>query len=269
MTWLLGLAIGLVMGITGAGGGVLAVPALVFGLDLAMQQAAPIAMVAVSLAAWVGTVEGLKRRVVRWRAAFLVALAAWPFTALGVALAQRLPDLALRAVFVGVLAFVAWRQIASRVPATEAEELPTRGHVASLDPATGRFVWTGRAWAGFGAIGAVMGLFSGLLGVSGGFVLMPLLMRFTPLTASMLVGTSLLVTALVTAFGAAVSVAHGAQLPWPATAWFAGMMVAGMLGGRIAARKLPDRWSRRAFVALVIGVALAMAMDVLRQLLSD
>lgn len=268
MTWLLGLAIGLLMGITGAGGGVLAVPALVFGLGLAMQQAAPIAMVGVSLAAWVGAVEGLRRGVVRWRAAIVIALAAWPFTAVGVAIARRLPDLSLRMIFIGVLAFVAWRQIASRAPSADAENLPVRGHVAVLDPDTGRFVWNRRAVAGFAGIGSVMGFMSGLLGVSGGFVLVPLLMRFTPLPASMMVGTSLMVGAMVTAFGAVVSVMQGAVLPWPATAWFAASLIGGMVAGRTMAHRLSDAWSKRVFLGLVIAVALAMAVDVARRLIA-
>ncbi len=266
MTWILGLAIGLLMGVTGAGGGVLAVPALVFGLGLAMQEAAPMALVAVSIAAWVGAAEGLRRRVVRWRAAIVIALAASPFAALGVAAAHRVPDLALRIVFVGVLLFVAWRQVASRQRQSESESAAPRGHVAELDPATGRFRWTRRAWAGFLSIGSLMGFLSGLLGVAGGFVLLPLLSRWTPLNVSMLVGTSLLVTALVTAFGAAVSVAHGASLPWPATAWFAAALTAGMVIGRTVVHRLPELWIRRAFLWLVIGVALAFAVDVARRL---
>lgn len=266
MIWTLGLAIGLLMGITGAGGGVLAVPALVFGLGIAMQEAAPIAMVAVSIAAWVGTIDGLRRDVVRWRAAVVIALAATPFTALGVALAHRLPDLVLRVVFVGVLLLVAWRQVASRRRHAASQHLANRGHVADLDPTTGRFRWTHRAWAGFFSIGGVMGFLSGLLGVGGGFVLVPLLSRWTPLSASMLVGTSLLVTALVTASGAAISVAHGALLPWPATAWFAASLAVGMVIGRAVVRRLPELWIRRAFLWLVIGVALALAVDVAQRL---
>lgn len=265
ITALLGLAIGLVMGITGAGGGVLAVPALVFGLGLSMQQAAPIAMAGVAIAAWVGAAEGLMRRVVRWRAAIVIALAAWPFSAVGVAAAQRLSDLLLRAAFVGVLGFVAWRQL--RGSAAQARTEAQRP-VAVLHPDTGRFVWTRRAWSGFCGIGGVMGFASGLLGVSGGFVLMPLLTRLTPLDAASLVGTSLLVTALVTSFGAAISVAQGAVLPWPLTGWFAGALVGGMVLGRVIGQRLPDRWLRRAFIALVVGVAVGMALDVARRLLA-
>jgi uncharacterized membrane protein YfcA len=266
MTGLLGLAIGMLMGVTGAGGGVLAVPALVFGLGLSMQQAAPIALVAVSAAAWVGAVEGLVRRVVRWRAALVIAVAALPSSALGVVLAQRLPDVALRLAFIGVLVFVAWRQIVSRAPHDEAEHVAPRRHVAALNPETGRFVWTRHAWTGFAVIGATMGLFSGLLGVSGGFVLVPLLSRRTPLGASMLVGTSLLVTALVTAFGAAVSVLQGAVPPLPLTAWFAAALVTGMVAGRLVVRRLPERRIRQAFLLLVIGVAVVLSVDVLLRL---
>jgi uncharacterized membrane protein YfcA len=268
MTWLLGLAIGLLMGITGAGGGVLAVPALVFGLGLAMQQAAPIAMVAVSIAAWVGALEGLRRRVVRWRAAIVIALAASPFAALGVVVAHRLPDLALRVVFIGLLLLVAWRQVASGRRHADPAPAATRSHVAELDPDTGRFVWTRRAWTGFFSIGGAMGFLSGLLGVSGGFVLMPLLSRWTPLPTLMLVGTSLLVSALVTAFGATIAVLHGAALPWPATAWFAAALTAGMALGRGVVHRLPERWIKRAFLALVLTVALAFAVDVAWRLLA-
>jgi uncharacterized membrane protein YfcA len=264
---LLGLAIGLVMGVTGAGGGVLAVPALVFGLGVSMQQAAPIALIGVAIAAAVGAVEGLRRGVVRHRAAAVIALAGWPFAALGIALSHRLSDLLLRGLFVLLLGVVAWRQF-GRSAGVEAEAPPPDYHVAMLHPETGRFVWTVRAAVGFAAIGMAMGFASGLFGVGGGFVLVPLLSHLTPLGAVALVGTSLMVTALVTSFGAVVAVLHGAVLPWPATAWFAIALVAGMLAGRQVAHRLPERSIHRAFAVLVVAVALTMAVDVARRLLA-
>lgn len=42
-----GVFMGLVMGLTGAGGGILGVPALVLGLGLTMTQAAPVSLFAV------------------------------------------------------------------------------------------------------------------------------------------------------------------------------------------------------------------------------
>lgn len=268
ITLALGLAIGLVMGLTGAGGGVLAVPALVFGLGLTMPQAAPIAMVGVSLAAAVGTVEGLRRGTVRYRAAMYIALMGWPLSALGVALAHQLPDLVLRIVFVLVLAFVAWRQLRARGARAEAAAAIEReAPVVSLNPDTGRFVWDRRAFGSFSVVGAITGFMSGLLGVSGGFVLVPMLSRVTRLDAASLVGTSLMVGALVTGFGALASAAQGVPIRWSVAGWFAGALVVGLLGARLASRRLPARAMQDTFVALVVGVALAMAVDVARRVL--
>jgi len=65
----LGALIGMVMALTGAGGGVLAIPLLVFGLHLPVQQAAPVGLVAVGMAAALGAALGLRQGIVRYRAA--------------------------------------------------------------------------------------------------------------------------------------------------------------------------------------------------------
>ncbi len=265
LTLLLGTAIGLVMGITGAGGGVLAVPTLLYGLHLSMQQAAPIALVAVAVAATLGTVEGLRRGVVRYRAAGVIAVAAWPLSAAGIALAHRLPDLALRGLFVAILAVVGWRALTRGV---HDESVPHPLPLVDLDPATGRFVWTGRAWAGFGAAGAVTGFLSGLLGVGGGFVLVPMLNRFTLLSVASVVGTSLMVVALVSVFGALASVAQGVGPPWVLTLWYTAALSVGMVCGRAVERRLHESLIRRSFALLVLGVAAAMALDVAWRLLA-
>lgn len=261
----LGVLIGGVMGLTGAGGGVLAVPALVFGVGLTMQQAAPIALVGVAIAATVGAIEGLRQRVVRYRAALVIAASGFPASALGVTLAQRLPDLALRMLFVAVLLFVSWRQFMPARAGT-IDDAPPRMPVAELDRSTGRFIWTPRAGAGFVAIGAVTGLFSGLLGVAGGFVLVPLLSNWTRLDARSCAGTSLLVMSMVTAFGAGAHALQGSGLPFGLVTPFAIALTLGVLVGRALSMRMPDRWTHRAFAALVLGVAIAMAIDVVRRL---
>jgi len=225
-------------------------------------------MVGVSLAAAVGTAEGLRRGTVRYRAAMFIAVVGWPFSALGVALAHRLPDLALRIVFVAVLAFVAWRQLRQSAQAASAEaevdEQPTA--MAQLDPASGRFIWNRQTFTSFAGIGAITGAMSGLLGVSGGFVLVPLLSRFTRLDPPSLVGTSLMVGALVTGFGALAALAQGVVITWQVAGWFAAALVLGLLVARGFSRRLPPQVMRQTFIALVIGVALAMAVDVVRRI---
>src|SRR5690554_6488072 len=70
---ILGFIIGVVLGLTGAGGGIFAVPALVFGLGMDIQTAAPVALMAVGMAAALGALHGLRHGIVRYRAAFVLA----------------------------------------------------------------------------------------------------------------------------------------------------------------------------------------------------
>lgn len=52
----LGLLVGVVLALTGAGGGILTVPLLIFVAGLELPQAAPIGLMAVGLAAWTGAI---------------------------------------------------------------------------------------------------------------------------------------------------------------------------------------------------------------------
>ena len=56
----LGLIVGVILALTGAGGGILAVPLLVFGAGLRVAEAGPIGLLAVGMAAALGAGLGLK-----------------------------------------------------------------------------------------------------------------------------------------------------------------------------------------------------------------
>jgi len=56
----LGLVVGLILALTGAGGAILAVPLLLFVLHLNIAEAAPIALLAVGVSAALGALMGLR-----------------------------------------------------------------------------------------------------------------------------------------------------------------------------------------------------------------
>ena len=62
LVFALGILIGAIMGLTGAGGGILAVPVLVAGMNWTMQQSAPVALIAVAAGAAVGAFDGFRHR---------------------------------------------------------------------------------------------------------------------------------------------------------------------------------------------------------------
>lgn len=249
----LGTVIGLVMTLTGAGGGVLAVPLLVFGLHLPVQQAAPVGLVAVGLAATLGAALGLRQRIVRYRAAALIGAAGMLVAPLGVFMAQRLPNRPLLAVFAGVLIYTAWRML--KRPALSAP-LPVAVlcRVSSTDQ---RLTWTlpcARALAG---TGLVAGLLSGLLGVGGGFVIIPALLRHTDLEIRSIQATSLAVIALVSSSGLAAAAMHG-PLRWDVALPFASGAVLALLAGQHVASKLNAKSLQQAFAWFSLLVALLM-----------
>ena len=101
----LGAIIGAVLALTGAGGGILAVPLLVFGLGLSMVEAAPVGLLAVGMAAAVGALLGLRQGVVRYRAAAFVALIGIATAPFGLMLAHQLSNAPLALTFAMVLVY--------------------------------------------------------------------------------------------------------------------------------------------------------------------
>ena len=69
---ILGVVVGVVLGLTGAGGGILAVPALVIGMGWSVQEATPVALIAVASGAALGAFDGLCKGLVRYKAALVM-----------------------------------------------------------------------------------------------------------------------------------------------------------------------------------------------------
>jgi uncharacterized membrane protein YfcA len=244
-----GLCVGIVLGLTGAGGGILAVPALVFSQGWTVAQAAPIGLLAVTGAAMVGAGEGFYHKLVRYRAAFLMALAGVPMTPLGLAVAQSVSARWLAALFGLTMLIVAIRLL-KRAP--ERHEAMAPCHI---NPDTGRLQWTVKTAFILSLIGAFTGFLTGLLGVGGGFVLVPALRKLTDISMHGIVATSLLVIALVGSGSIMVSVLQGNHFPMAVALPFIIATAMGMFFGRLLIRHLPQLVVQRLFAVLVIGVA--------------
>lgn len=260
----LGLIVGIVLALTGAGGGILAVPLLVFGVGLGVAQAAPIGLLAVGMAAALGAGLGLKAGTVRYKAALLMAAVGILFSPLGLWLASRMDNRWLSLLFALVLLWVAYQSFrqsqgrsAVRAPGgTGASPLP-----CVRDAATGRFIWTKPCAVALGLSGTVAGFLSGLLGVGGGFVLVPTLQRFTDLAMQSVVATSLAVIALVSVSGV-ISSAVAGHLNWAIAMPFCVGALAGMMGGRLIADRLAGPQLQKGFALVSALVALAMIVKV-------
>jgi uncharacterized protein len=103
----IGFAAGAVAGMLGVGGGTLFVPALVLLLGLAHVEAEATSLLAIVPVALVGAWRQHGYGNLRPRDAFVIGLLAIPGAVAGVALANVLPERALRLGFAGLLVVVA------------------------------------------------------------------------------------------------------------------------------------------------------------------
>lgn len=249
----MGAAIGLVMALTGAGGGVLAIPLLVFGLHLPVQQAAPVGLLAVGLAAALGAAIGLYQHIVRYRAAALIGSIGMLMAPVGVILAQRLPNRPLLGAFALVLIYTAWRMLKRpAVPVALAAEVLCR-----VNKVHQRLTWTLPCARALAATGLISGLLSGLLGVGGGFVIVPALSRYTDLDIRSIQVTSLAVIAMVSLSGVSAAALHQ-PLPWVIALPFASGAVLALLAGQHLVKRLDAKSLQRAFGWLCLLVAVLM-----------
>ena len=250
---LLGAIIGFILALTGAGGGVLAIPLLVFVLHLPVQQAAPVGLLAVGVASLLGAILGLRQGIVRYRAALLIGGVGMLIAPLGVFLAQWLPNRPLLTIFAFLLAYIAWRTLTR-----SSTELQCRGATpCHVKESNKRLDWTLPCARALSLTGLTSGLFSGLLGVGGGFVIVPALTRCTDLDIRSIQATSLAVIALVSVSAIAASSLHG-SIPWAIALPFTAGAVLALLAGRLFASRLDAQVLQKIFAWLVLSVAVLM-----------
>jgi len=255
LTFLLGACVGLVLGLTGAGGGILAIPALTLGLGWSVTQATPVALLAVGSAALIGAMQGLRQGLVRYKAAATMAAVGWLVAPLGLYIATRVPGTALMTLFAAVMLVVAGRMYLQARADNEAQGTLQRN--CMLDPATGRLDWNARCLATLASIGAASGFLTGLLGVGGGFLIVPAFRKFSDVRMHGVVATSLMVVTLVSLGTLCHLFSQGVRFS-SAGALFTISALVGMVCGRLAAPNVPERLLQRMFSVLCAGVSLLM-----------
>jgi uncharacterized membrane protein YfcA len=110
-----------------------------------------------------------------------------------------------------------------------------------------------------GAIGTAAGLFSGLFGVGGGTVIVPLLVLWLGYGERVATGTSLAAIAIIAVAGAAVHGLYG-NVHLDDAALIGLPAVAGVIGGTWLQQRLPQRAISLLFAVLLAAVAVELAL---------
>jgi len=238
----LALVIGLSLGLLGGGGSVLTVPIFhyVLGYDVKPSIAMSLAVVGMTSAA--GALGRLRGGELNGRAVLTFAPVAMLGTFLGARLALLVPSaaqLALFAVVMLVAAVFMWR---GRPADAHAPERPHPLLVA--------------------LIGGAVGVLTGLVGVGGGFLIVPALVLLLGVPVKEAVGTSLGVIALNSASGVA-GYWGKVEIDLAIMAAFTVVAIAGVFLGTRLARQVSPGNLRKGFAGLLVAVGAIMLLKTL------
>jgi uncharacterized protein len=227
----IGLTLGLLLGILGGGGSILTVPALVYAAGLAPKAAIATSLVVVGLTSAVGALRQWKAGTVQPRRALGFAIA----TMVGAFAGGRASALVRGDIQLVLLACV---MLASGVSMWRAP----KPNATAPRPAV---LWL----AGLG-----VGVLTGVVGIGGGFLIVPALAGLAAFPMAEAVGTSLVVIALnsATAFAA---VASATPVPWRDAGIVAAAAIGGVLGGSAIGATLSAQQLRRGFAIFLMLLA--------------
>ena len=246
----LGVAVGILLGLLGGGGSILAVPVLVYALGMDLSEAIPTSLLVIGVASATGAIPKVRAKLVEWRLAAIFAATGIVGTLVGSVLGRHLPEAAVMIGFAIVMIIAGARMLRSTDDVGTACKTGNSG--IDWRRCAPRSIPTG-----FG-----VGVLTGLFGVGGGFLIIPALVLLLGIEMSVAVGTSLVVIVANSAAGL-IAQADGLGGNWPLKAAFAGAAIAGSLvAGKLSTRIDTDKL-RTWFAYLVFAVAGYVLVDTL------
>jgi uncharacterized membrane protein YfcA len=228
--------IGLSLGLLGGGGSILTVPVLVYMMGFAAKPAIAMSLPVVGATSLLGAVIHWRLGNVRLATAALFGA----ITMVGAYIGAK------GAVFVsGSLQLLLLSAVMLIAAALMFRPARPRDGVADRDARLGLLV----------PVALGVGLLTGVVGIGGGFLVVPALVLLAGVPMRQAVGTSLVVIAMNSASGF-VGYLGTVSIDWAFLAGFTALAVVGMLVGIAASRKVPQAALRRGFAAFLIVTGL-------------
>lgn len=253
-----GLGVGVVVGALGAGGGILAVPVLVYLLGQPPHAATASSLVIVGLTAIASLPHHARARNVAWRDGLVFAAISTVGAVLGSRLSALVAPDVLMLLFGGMLTIVAVVMARRALRVRHVEQMVQR----EPDPEAGAVAATSAGphrphLPAVAATATLTGLLTGFFGVGGGFIVVPMLVIAMGLAMRRASGTSLLVMIIATGASLLARIGTPVQVDWALTLVFAAAsMAGGVIGGPLSAKARPSTLAF-IFAGLLAAVALA------------
>ncbi|WP_412061958.1 sulfite exporter TauE/SafE family protein [Rubrivirga sp. IMCC45206] len=234
------VAIGLVLGLLGSGGSILTVPVLVYLAGQPDKVAIAESLAIVGAIAAVGAVPYARQKLVDWHSVLYFGVPGIVGTYGGAALAKWIPGAVQLALFAIVMILAAGLMLRGK------KDLEARGG----EPHARQPLWL------IAVEGLIVGVLTGLVGVGGGFLIVPALVLLGGLSMRMAVGTSLLIIAAKSAAGfwkyTDVLAETGLHVDWGLIGIFAAIGIAGSFVGNALSQRVPQAQLKRGFAVFLV-----------------
>jgi uncharacterized membrane protein YfcA len=232
---ILALLIGLSLGMLGGGGSILTVPVFVYVLGFDPKIAIAMSYPVVGLTTLIGAIGRLRAGTVNVQRALIVGSASM----VSAFVVARLSHGVKGTLQLAILGLV---MLASAVTMLRSASRAEPAITAAPRPALLAFVGLG------------VGSLTGLVGVGGGFLIVPALVGFGGVAMREAIGTSLLIITAncVAGFAGQQNVA---ALPWDTIVIFTGVSMGGLVLGTRLAKQVPVGGLKRGFAVLLLVIA--------------
>ena len=240
---------GATLGTIGGGGSILTVPILVYLMGVAPVTATGYSLLIVGSAAAFGAFRYYHKGLVDIKASIIFALPSIATVYLARAwLMPALPDplltvpfeigkdIAIMVLFALLMIVAAGMMLRNSMKAVVPRDTPHHPGLVMIE-------------------GAVVGLFTGILGAGGGFLIIPALVLLMGMPMAQAVGASLFIIALKSLIGFVGDIQTGIALQMPMLAIFFFATFAGMYSATFLSHKINETALKRGFAVFTLAVA--------------
>lgn len=249
---LAGLATGMVLGLFGSGGSIIALPALMYLLHVDPKSAIAMSLGVVAVTATVSALDNWRRGLVDPRVALVFGLFGVGGTFAGARLGVVTPVAIQLALFALVMYAAAWRMLK---PARLVAPVPVMAAAGGGAVAIGGFREFFSPGMGHIALhGIAVGVLTGLVGVGGGFLIVPALVLLSGIPMRTAVGTSLAIVA-VKSYAGFVGYMGAVSVDWTLMGSFTVVTVIGSFVGARFAVRISQGALKQAFAWFLVVVA--------------
>jgi len=236
LLWPTALGIGIILGMFGAGGGMVTVPALIYFADMPVKQAIGMSLWIVTLVSFVALVHQRVWKCLQWKLVVTLGLSGIVGSVSGSIFAQYLPEQLQLGLFTALIFAVTWW--VSKI------KLADRIGLYRFVPAT--------------VTGFAIGILTGVFGVGGGFLLVPALIYLGISHFPVAVAHSLVLISL-NALAGGISYLGQIEIPIFDTFIFALIASMGTVIGTYLLKRVPGHYLQKSFSIILVLMGIFMS----------